>query len=525
MNSNTSSPSDSGASAGAGGVPTGPDWVPAGLGALPAGVPAGLEGLAAAVAGLAACDPDQLGDALLAEQVLALRRLGDQLDAVWLRLLAAADARGAAGAEAGTCAPSTAGWLRATTRMSPGAASQRVRAARALHRGPLRATAHALAAGAVSYQHAAVLADATADLPAAKVAQAEEVLVDAARRLDPARLRQLVAHLRNVIDPDRAEQHARARLGRRGLWLAATYDGMVAVDGLLDPEAGEAARAALAPLARPAGPDDQRSAAQRRADALGELARQALQAGRLPQEGGLRPQLTVTVELASLLAGHGVGGVGGWGGTLPAPTARRLACDATLTRAIVRRHPDPADPGHTSPDGGGTNHDGAQGHAHAHDWPGPGSHTSPDASGAGDGGGLAARLRGTLALLPPPLGAPTQLLDLGRATRVITPALRRALALRDGGCTAPGCDRPPPWTDAHHLAHWLHGGTTSLDNLILLCRTHHLAVHEGNWQLGRNPTSRQVTLAPPPAAATPHPPHDPAATSTTHPPSPQGSAG
>ncbi len=469
MNSNTSSPGDSGASPA--GAPAAPlAKAPAGLGALPAGappglegLPAGLEGLAAAVAELAAGDPTQLGDALLAEQVLALRRLAEQLDAAWLRLLATLDARGAAGAEAGTQAPSTTAWLRATCRMSPGAAAQRVRTARALHRGPLAATARALAAGQVSYAHAATLADATHDLPAAKVAQAEPVLVDAARRLDPGRLRRLATHLRELVDPDTAEQHGRARLERRGLWLAATFDGMVAVDGLLDPEAGEAVQAALLPLARPAGPDDERTAAQRRADALGELARQALQTGRLPQEGGQRPQLTVTVDLASLLVDHSVSGTGGWGGTLPAETARRLACDATITRAVVHRHPDHA-----------TTHDGD----------------------AGDGG-LAARLRHAIALLPAPLGAPTQLLDLGRATRVITPALRRALALRDGGCIAAGCDRPAPWTDAHHLAHWLHGGPTNLDNLILLCRTHHRAIHEHRWQLGREATSGQVTLAPP----------------------------
>jgi hypothetical protein len=403
--------------------------------------------------------------------VLALRRLVDQLEGAWLRRLAAVDARGAAGAEHGTSAPSTAGWLRATVRMSPGAAGQRVRAARALYRGPLRATARALAAGEVSYAHAATLADATADLPPTRVTQAEPVLVEAAGRLDPPRLRRLVTHLRDLVDPDRAEERSRARLDRRGLWLAPTFEGMVAVDGLLEPEAGEAVQAALAPLARPTGPDDDRTAAQRRADALGELARQALQAGRLPQGGGLRPQLTVTVELASLLAGpgSGVGGVGGWGGTQPAETTRRLACDATVTRAIVRRHPH--HPTHAL--------DGAMG------------------SSATEGGGLAARLHHAVALLPPPLGAPTQLLDLGRATRVVTPALRRALAVRDGGCAAPGCDRPPPWTDAHHLAHWLYGGSTRLDNLILLCRRHHRAVHEGRWQLARDPASGQVTLAPP----------------------------
>jgi hypothetical protein len=80
----------------------------------------------------------------------------------------------------------------------------------------------------------------------------------------------------------------------------------------LDPEAGETVRSALLPLARPTGPDDGRSAPQRRADALAELARWGVQAGQLPRAGGLRPQVMVTVELASLLAARG--GPGGTGG-------------------------------------------------------------------------------------------------------------------------------------------------------------------------------------------------------------------
>jgi hypothetical protein len=257
-------PQPGGARVGLEGLAEQPGEAPAGLGGLaarPAGLPAGLEGLAAAIGQLASQDPAEHTDVRLAEQVLALHRLVDQLDGVCLRLLATVDARGAAGAEAGVTAGSTAGWLRAALRMSPGTASRRVRTARALHRGPLGATASALAAGEVSVQHATVLAEATHDLPPTQVIEAEEVLVQAARRLDPGRLRRLTTHLRTVIDPDATEARTRARLDRRGLWLSATYDGMVAVDGLLDPEAGEAVRSALLPLARPAGPEDARSAA------------------------------------------------------------------------------------------------------------------------------------------------------------------------------------------------------------------------------------------------------------------------
>ena len=73
----------------------------------------------------------------------------------------------------------------------------------------------------------------------------------------------------------------------------------------------------------------------------------------------------------------------------------------------------------------------------------------------------------------------TTVLDVGRATRTIPAAIRRALVARDGGCTEPGCGRPDRWCDAHHIVHWADGGPTSLENLTLLCRRHHRMRHEG----------------------------------------------
>jgi hypothetical protein len=90
-------------------------------------------------------------------------------------------------------------------------------------------------------------------------------------------------------------------------------------------------------------------------------------------------------------------------------------------------------------------------------------------------------------------------LEVGRATRVVHPAQRAALAVRDGGCVFPGCDRPLAWCDAHHLWHWVDGGPTDLINLALLCRAHHRVVHEGGWQLTRGPDGRfTATPGPPP---------------------------
>ncbi|MDQ6637686.1 MAG: HNH endonuclease [Candidatus Dormibacteraeota bacterium] len=73
----------------------------------------------------------------------------------------------------------------------------------------------------------------------------------------------------------------------------------------------------------------------------------------------------------------------------------------------------------------------------------------------------------------------------GHACRVVTPSLRRALKRRDGGCRFPDCDRPPEWTDAHHVLHWADGGHTKLENLLLLCRRHHRRVLEEGWRVSR----------------------------------------
>lgn len=73
-------------------------------------------------------------------------------------------------------------------------------------------------------------------------------------------------------------------------------------------------------------------------------------------------------------------------------------------------------------------------------------------------------------------------LALGRKRRVVSPALRKALRSRDGGCTFPGCHRSH-YVDAHHLEHWTHGGRTEPDNLTLLCSYHHRLLHEGGFSI------------------------------------------
>jgi hypothetical protein len=81
-------------------------------------------------------------------------------------------------------------------------------------------------------------------------------------------------------------------------------------------------------------------------------------------------------------------------------------------------------------------------------------------------------------VIPAVLGSDGELLDLGQAVRLATKAQVRALYLRDGGCTFPGCTVPAQWTIAHHHRWWSRGGTTDLDNLALLCERHHTHVHQ-----------------------------------------------
>jgi hypothetical protein len=94
------------------------------------------------------------------------------------------------------------------------------------------------------------------------------------------------------------------------------------------------------------------------------------------------------------------------------------------------------------------------------------------------------------------LDSESTVIDVGRSKRVVSGPARRALNARDGSCRWPGCDRPASWSVAHHVVHWINGGTTDLDNLVLLCHRHHWMVHEGGWQLVRAGDGRMLAIPP-----------------------------
>jgi hypothetical protein len=86
-------------------------------------------------------------------------------------------------------------------------------------------------------------------------------------------------------------------------------------------------------------------------------------------------------------------------------------------------------------------------------------------------------------IIPAVLGSDSEVLDLGRAHRDFNRAQRRAAALRDRGCVAPGCDQPPSACHVHHMWWWIDGGPTDLDNAALLCDVHHRMVHRQGWAM------------------------------------------
>jgi hypothetical protein len=373
--------------------------------------------------------------AVLSDEILVLQRQINRLSAAMLERVAAFDALGGAQLIAGA---TTSSWLRHRAGLPAGQSSDLVRTARSL-RDELPRTQEALRAGDVTTQHARTIVHAvhqvtdnvTTEEVAEATAEVERVMLEVGRSVDVGSLNGFAKRIRQIVDPDGVLADANRAHDRRWLTAARTMDGMVDVAGLLDPESGAVLITVLASGSTPTGPGDTRSGGQRRADALTELCRQSLDRGEVPSTGGVTPHLLVTTTLDSLKrATHAAGGESAdmeWAGPIPPESARRLACDATLTRVLVD-----------------------------------------------------------------PEGLP---LDIGRATRVVPPAIRTALVIRDGGCVADCCDRPAAWSEAHHITHWIDGGDTALDNLVLLCRTHHRMVHEEGWRIARD--DGRLTLAPP----------------------------
>lgn len=299
-----------------------------------------------------AVEPWRLADADLLALTVELTTHLHRVEALRLRLLADADRRGSAVA---TGAASTGRWLAGATRTSPGAATRLVALARDLHRVP--ATAAALGTGEVSVEHAREVVAALGQLPTtlddATRQACEHALLTTALLDDPLAVRRTGLELLVRAQSDALEDVEERAVARRELRIAPSpVDGMVRLTGHLDAEGAETLLAALSPLAAPEpghdGTPDPRTSSRRAADALVTLARRALDAGAVGVEACVRPHVTLTVDAGTLATGHGPLPQLTHLGAVSDGAARRISCDAEVTRTTLDGEGVPLDVGRTT---------------------------------------------------------------------------------------------------------------------------------------------------------------------------------
>ena len=422
---------------------------------------------------------------------------------------------------------SCAEWLGWRTGLSLGAAREHVRVARAL--GELPKLSDAMRRGKVSYSKVrAVTRVATPEN--------EQTLLDVALAGTAAHVERIARAWRR-IDRNAEQAEERWQQASRGLRTWVDEDGMVVVRGRLTPEVGAVLRRALeaacdqarrargsdggakedaadasagaeeeaadAPAGAPADVEEP-TLAQRQADAIGTVAEAAL-ASLDRGTAGDRYQVVLHVDAEALAEPRDVPAGTSWcaasgsaprggGGRVPAgtPAATRAAASdgpgggspmraATPGRAGCARQRRRRRTSGPCPGARPTTADGRQ-------------TVLDEAGGIHVAAETARRLACDAATVTMRHGPGDEILDVGRRTRTISPALRRALAARDRQCRFPGCGNVR--CDSHHIQHWADGGRTALDNLVLLCRRHHRAVHEEGFRVTVDADGRLQFLGP-----------------------------
>jgi len=287
-----------------------------------------------------------LPDARLEDDFAELHRTVELLEAERLRRLAEIERRGLFQRDGHL---SAASWLAERFKVAWGAAKENVRVARALDEMPV--ARRALDDGELSMSAARVLVSARHADPAA-FERSEATLVEAARIHSMHDLKRVAGFWREEVEREQALGGEEKLRARRRLQIAATFLGMVRVDGDLDPETGETLMTALSAVldaeSRSRAEADERTPDQRRADALGEICRQWLDLADRPKVAGERPHVTVTLDAAALGGGEG-GAELDHSGAVAVEAARRLACDASLLRVVMAGRSEPLDVGRRTP--------------------------------------------------------------------------------------------------------------------------------------------------------------------------------
>ena len=266
---------------------------------------------------------------MVEEQFCELTELMDVLEVARLARLARLDAARVGDADH---AGSTAGWVREATLVSPNAAGRAVRLARDLRALPQLAAA--VGDGRVSVEHARVIAGLRKDLPDPAVLAALPSLIEAAMGCTPLELGRWVADVRHSYAPERVRVTEVTQYEARSVDTAVTFQGVGDGRWVLPPVLHETVMTALHAFSKPVVGDD-RSPAQRRADALVTIAELALASGQAPEAGGVRPHVSLLVSLETLERRVGAPAAHyGYGATSSMDWARRMCCDAGLSRLV-----------------------------------------------------------------------------------------------------------------------------------------------------------------------------------------------
>jgi hypothetical protein len=480
-------------------------WGPFAVPAEPASAGEAVAMMLTGLGWLARADLAAAPAAVQAQCLRGLERAQSAHAAARARALAAFTAQGSYELD-GQGSPRT--WLTWQTRITRAAACADLASMRRLAEHP--AIADALAAGDLSVSWGRQIAAWTDQLPAEHRADADVILLAAARGgagLDG--LAELAEEIRaRTARPDTGPGDG---FEDRTLRLATTLGGAGRLHADLTPRAAAALQAVLDSLARKAGPEDTRSPVQLRHDALEEACLRLLGAGSLPDRAGQPVRLQLNLSLDDLLNGAGSG---------PAPPGAAIPaagpgddCDAAIAPIVTGRVDrdllDQLTARLTRP--GGLRAETGPASSSPAPCPACGSHPgqnhSPSTAAArelilanavallsGPGGPAATLRTGTL---PHPAASISLPLDVGAVTETIPPHLRRAIITRDRHCAAPGCDQPPPACHIHHITPRSQGGTTSLTNCLLLCSFHHLIlIHRWGWTITLNPDGTTTATSP-----------------------------
>jgi len=229
---------------------------------------------------------------------------------------------------------SAASWIARTCKMSVTSAFDRLRVGEQLESLPL--VAAALASGEIGYQSTSQLARLREKLGEKQDLFNEEEMLGFAREFSVRHLRELCDVAWHVVDPDGFFKEAEENYSRRRLHISQMADGMHRLDGVLDPVTAAALKTVIDPLAKRKGPEDERTASQRRHDALGEVVNHAMDQGTLPRRNGVRPHINVTTTIEGLKNELGAPPAD-LELSLPISTRtlERVTCDCTMSRVLL----------------------------------------------------------------------------------------------------------------------------------------------------------------------------------------------